>query len=90
LEASRLANRQEGTAQDKPKVQASRPPTVERPGSKATTLTGEDEHADRRDQSEDAATPASIASKAQREGISLKPTNRSPYNRRKTAKKVQR
>jgi len=30
--------------------------------------------------------PASIASKAQREGISLKPTNRAPYNRRKTAK----
>ena len=27
--------------------------------------------------------PASIASKAQREGISLRPTNRSPYNRRK-------
>jgi hypothetical protein len=27
--------------------------------------------------------PASIASKAQREGISLKPINRSPYNRRK-------
>jgi len=31
--------------------------------------------------------PASIASKAQREGISLKPTNRSPYNRRKTARR---
>jgi hypothetical protein len=30
--------------------------------------------------------PASISSKAQREGISLRPTNRSPYNRRKTAK----
>jgi len=28
---------------------------------------------------------ASIASKAQREGISLKPINRSPYNRKKTA-----
>lgn len=27
--------------------------------------------------------PASILSKAQREGISLKPINRSPYNRRK-------
>jgi hypothetical protein len=27
--------------------------------------------------------PAAIRSKAQREGISLKPTNRSPYNRRK-------
>jgi hypothetical protein len=26
-----------------------------------------------------------IRSKAQREGISLKPTNRSPYNRRKSA-----
>lgn len=26
--------------------------------------------------------PAAIRSKAQREGISLKPTNRSPYNRR--------
>jgi len=31
--------------------------------------------------------PASISSKAQREGISLRPTNRSPYNRRKTAKR---
>ncbi|WGS23335.1 MULTISPECIES: hypothetical protein [unclassified Bradyrhizobium] len=29
--------------------------------------------------------PASIASKAQREGISLRPINRSPYNRRKKA-----
>lgn len=28
--------------------------------------------------------PASISSKAQREGISLRPVNRSPYNRRKT------
>jgi len=28
--------------------------------------------------------PAAIRSKAQREGISLKPVNRSPYNRRKT------
>jgi hypothetical protein len=27
--------------------------------------------------------PAAIRSKAQREGISLKPVNRSPYNRRK-------
>jgi hypothetical protein len=34
--------------------------------------------------------PASISSKAQREGISLGPTNRSPYNRRKTAKKSRR
>jgi hypothetical protein len=34
--------------------------------------------------------PASIASKAQREGISLRPINRSPYNRRKTAKKAGR
>jgi hypothetical protein len=34
--------------------------------------------------------PASISSKAQREGISLKPVNRSPYNRRKTAKKARR
>lgn len=34
--------------------------------------------------------PASITSKAQREGISLKPVNRSPYNRRKTAKKARR
>jgi len=31
--------------------------------------------------------PAAIRSKAQREGISLKPINRSPYNRRKTAKR---
>jgi hypothetical protein len=31
--------------------------------------------------------PASIASKAQREGISLRPVNRSPYNRRKTARR---
>jgi hypothetical protein len=29
--------------------------------------------------------PAGIRSKAQREGISLKPVNRSPYNRRKRA-----
>jgi hypothetical protein len=28
--------------------------------------------------------PAAIRSKAQREGISLKPTNRSPYSRRKS------
>ena len=34
--------------------------------------------------------PASISSKAQREGISLRPTNRSPYNRRKTAKRRRR
>jgi hypothetical protein len=34
--------------------------------------------------------PASISSKAQREGISLRPVNRSPYNRRKTAKKARR
>ncbi|WOH66944.1 hypothetical protein [Bradyrhizobium sp. BWA-3-5] len=31
--------------------------------------------------------PASIASKAQREGISLRPVNRSPYNRRNTARR---
>ena len=30
--------------------------------------------------------PAAIRSKAQREGISLKPVNRSPYNRRKRAR----
>ena len=30
---------------------------------------------------------AAIRSKAQREGISLRPTNRSPYNRRKTARR---
>ncbi|HWV55472.1 hypothetical protein [Pseudorhodoplanes sp.] len=29
--------------------------------------------------------PAAIRSKAQREGISLRPTNRSPYNRRKAS-----
>lgn len=29
--------------------------------------------------------PAAIRSKAQREGISLRPINRSPYNRRKSA-----
>jgi hypothetical protein len=29
--------------------------------------------------------PAAIRSKAQREGISLKPANRSPYNRRRSA-----
>lgn len=34
--------------------------------------------------------PGSITSKAQREGISLKPVNRSPYNRRKTTKKARR
>lgn len=28
-------------------------------------------------------TPAAVASKASSEGISLKPTNQSPYNRRK-------
>lgn len=28
-------------------------------------------------------TPASVANKASDEGISLKPTNQSPYNRRK-------
>lgn len=33
---------------------------------------------------------AAIRSKAQREGISLKPANRSPYNRRKTARKARR
>ncbi len=31
--------------------------------------------------------PAASRSKAQREGISLRPVNRSPYNRRKTAKR---
>jgi hypothetical protein len=30
---------------------------------------------------------SAIRSKAQREGISLRPTNRSPYNRRKRAKR---
>ena len=30
--------------------------------------------------------PAAIRSKAQREGISLKPANRSPYNRRKRSR----
>lgn len=30
---------------------------------------------------------ASISSKAQREGISLRPANRSPYSRRKTARR---
>ena len=34
--------------------------------------------------------PASIASNAQREGISLKPANRSPYDRRKSPKKTRR
>ena len=34
--------------------------------------------------------PAAISSKAQREGISLKPVNRSPYNRRKKAAKKRR
>lgn len=29
-------------------------------------------------------TPAAVAAKASEEGISLKPTNQSPYNRRKT------
>ena len=29
--------------------------------------------------------PAAVRSKAQREGISLRPTNRSPYNRRKAS-----
>jgi hypothetical protein len=29
--------------------------------------------------------PAAVRSKAQREGISLRPVNRSPYNRRKSA-----
>ena len=32
-------------------------------------------------------SPHAIRSKAQREGISLTPTNRSPYNRRKTARR---
>lgn len=34
--------------------------------------------------------PAAIRSKAQREGISLKPANRSPYNRRKGTRKTAR
>ncbi len=33
---------------------------------------------------------SAIRSKAQRQGISLRPTNRSPYNRRKTAKRTSR
>lgn len=32
-------------------------------------------------------TRPAIQSKAQREGISLRPTNRSPYNRRKTGRR---
>ena len=47
--------------------------------AKANTPTGKSLKMDR--------PPASIASKAQREGISLRPVNRSPYNRRKTARR---
>ena len=33
-------------------------------------------------------TPIAIRGKAQREGISLKPANRSPYNRRRSARRA--
>lgn len=35
-------------------------------------------------------TPTSISNKAHKEGISLRPSNRSPYNRRKMAAKKRR
>jgi hypothetical protein len=90
MEAPRLANRQEGSAKTNPKYKRrSRQPWSDkevkqlRSLAKANTPTGVISLKMER-------PPASIASKAQREGISLRPTNRSPYNRRKPAKNARR
>jgi hypothetical protein len=90
MEAARLSNWQEGSAKDEPEVQAPLAPAMERQRSqaacslaKANTPTGVISLKMER-------PPASIVSKAQYEGISLRPTNRSPYNHRKPAKKARR
>jgi hypothetical protein len=83
VEAAQLAYRQEGPRKANPgHKRRSRQPRGDkevkqlRSLAKANTPTGVISLKMQR-------PPASIASKAQREGISLKPINRSPYNRRK-------
>jgi hypothetical protein len=86
LETPRIANRQKGTKESKSKYKRrSREPwsTQEikelRSLAKGNTPTGVISLKLQR-------PPAAIRSKAQREGISLKPANRSPYNRRKRSR----
>jgi hypothetical protein len=88
MEAARLADRQEGSAESKPLVQTSVSAALVDDGreqaetlAKGNTPTGV--------MSVKLQRPiAAIRSKAQREGISLRPVNRSPYNRRaKSAKR---
>jgi hypothetical protein len=89
MEAARLADRQEGSAESKPLVQTSVSAALSTTDvnklkqlAKGNTPTGV--------MSVKLQRPiAAIRSKAQREGISLRPINRSPYNRRaKAAKRV--
>jgi len=83
MEATGLTHRQEGPTQSQPKYKRrSRQPWTDkevrqlRSLARANTPTGVISLKMQRPK-------GSIASKAHREGISLRPINRSPYNRRK-------
>jgi len=58
MEAPWIAHRQEGAAQGKPEVQTPLAPAVERQGSEAATLARQGQHANRRDQPQDGASPS--------------------------------
>ena len=82
LDAPGVADRKDGRAQSPSEVQATRRPALVERGSEEAKDVGSRKYTDRSAELETATAAAAIRSKARREGISLKPTNRSPYNRR--------
>jgi hypothetical protein len=84
LEAAGLSHRAHRSAQGKPEIPASASLPVEQGGREEAALSGTAKHADRSHQLKLQLPESAIRSKPQRERISLRPTNRSPYDRRKS------
>ncbi|WP_426425077.1 hypothetical protein [Bradyrhizobium genosp. A] len=82
METARLADRQEGASQSKPLVQASFASAVVDGGRQKAAAACKGQYAHWRHELKLQRPIAAIRSKAHQEGISLKPINRSTYNRR--------
>jgi hypothetical protein len=80
--AWRIAHRTDGTAQGASQIQAQTRPALVGRGRETAPQFGEGNTPTGVLSLKLQRPEAAIRSKAQREGISLKPANRSPYNRR--------
>jgi hypothetical protein len=84
MEKAGLADRPARSAQGSSEIQPPRRHALDGRGSAAPQIARARQHADRLISLKLQRPPAAIRSKAQRERISLRPVNRSPYSRRRT------